>query len=136
MWTSTGYSWMWPCTARASWGRSHVENVAELACRTAMTYSGVAHITFPMDIQDMKASRRSASKRNVQGHTSDVHAESGHVPNESDLRRAAEILNNGKKIAILAGQGALHATDALEQTGRKAGRADRQGAAGQSRGAG
>src|SRR5205085_4342087 len=32
-----------------------------------------------------------------------------------------EILNNGKKIAILAGQGALDATDALEQTADKLG---------------
>lgn len=102
-------------------GPSHVENVAELACRTAMTYRRVAHITFPTDIQDMKASRRNASKRNTEGHVSLIHAEGGHVPSEHDLRRAAEILNNGKRIAILAGQGALHATDALEQTADKLG---------------
>src|SRR5205807_3804593 len=33
-----------------------------------------------------------------------------------DLERAAEILNRGKKVAILAGRGALNATDELEQT--------------------
>jgi pyruvate dehydrogenase (quinone)/pyruvate oxidase len=37
------------------------------------------------------------------------------VPRESEIRAAAEILNAGKKIAILAGQGALHAGDELEQ---------------------
>ncbi len=61
----------------------------------------------------MKVSRRRASKRNVEGHTSLVHAHSGNLPNEAELKRAAEILNTGKKIAILAGQGALRATDAL-----------------------
>jgi pyruvate dehydrogenase (quinone) len=33
------------------------------------------------------------------------------VPHEVDLRRAAEVLNAGKKVAILAGAGALGATD-------------------------
>src|SRR5205814_3428468 len=34
-------------------GPTHVESVADLACRTALSYRGVAHITFPVDIQDM-----------------------------------------------------------------------------------
>src|ERR1041385_2383445 len=97
-------------------GPSHVENVVELACRTALTYRKVSHITFPVDFQEMKADRKQASKRNVEGHTSDVLAHSARLPAEADLRRAAEILNAGKKIVILAGQGALKATDALEQT--------------------
>ncbi|HEX2330232.1 MAG TPA: thiamine pyrophosphate-dependent enzyme [Candidatus Angelobacter sp.] len=102
-------------------GPAHVQNVTELACRVATTYRKVAHITFPTDFQDMKASRKEASKRNIAEHVSLVKADSGHLPSETDLRRAAEILNNGRKIAILAGQGALHATDALEQTAEKLG---------------
>src|SRR5437764_284951 len=102
-------------------GPSHVENVVDLACRTALAYRKVTHITFPVDMQDMKADRKHASKRNVPDHTSDVRARSARLPNEVDLRHAAEILNKGKKIAILAGQGALDATDALEQTADKLG---------------
>jgi pyruvate dehydrogenase (quinone) len=96
-------------------GPSHVENVVELACRTALSYKKPTHITFPVDFQDMKASRKQASKRNVEGHTSDVWARSARLPEEADLRRAADILNSGKKIVILAGRGALNATDELEQ---------------------
>jgi pyruvate dehydrogenase (quinone) len=33
------------------------------------------------------------------------------VPTEADLRRAADILNSGTKVAMLVGAGALHATD-------------------------
>ena len=33
------------------------------------------------------------------------------MPYDADLRRAAEVLNAGKKVAILVGAGALHATD-------------------------
>lgn len=102
-------------------GPSHVENVTDLACRTALGYRKVAHITFPVDFQDMKADRKHASKRNVPGHTSDVKAKSARLPNEADLRRAADILNQGKKVVILAGQGALDATDALEQMADKLG---------------
>jgi pyruvate dehydrogenase (quinone) len=35
------------------------------------------------------------------------------VPNEIGLRQAAEVLNAGSRVAILAGAGALHATDEL-----------------------
>ena len=36
-------------------GSAHVENVADLACRTALAYRGVAHINFPVDLQDQEA---------------------------------------------------------------------------------
>src|SRR5947209_6752654 len=68
-------------------GPSHVENVVELACRTALSYKKPTHITFPVDFQDMKADRKQASKRNVEGHTSDVWARSARLPDEADLRR-------------------------------------------------
>src|SRR5439155_5459629 len=38
------------------------------------------------------------------------------LPQQGDLERAADILNAGKKIAILAGQGAAAAPDALVET--------------------
>ena len=53
-------------------GPTHVENIVDLACRTALAYRSVSHITVPVDLQE--------------------------------------------KVAILAGAGALHATDELERT--------------------
>jgi pyruvate dehydrogenase (quinone)/pyruvate oxidase len=41
-------------------GPTHVENV-DLACRSALSYRGVAHITFPVDIQSMSAERLRSS---------------------------------------------------------------------------
>src|SRR6185437_10567105 len=38
------------------------------------------------------------------------------APNEEEVRRAAEVLNAGSKVAILAGSGALKAAAELEQT--------------------
>ena len=97
---------------------THVENVADLACRTALSYRKVAHITFPVDLQDKEAEKK-GSKRNVPHHTSDVFARGARLPAENDLRRAAEILNKGKRVAMLVGQGALKATDELEQVAER-----------------
>ena len=97
-------------------GPAHMENIAELACRTALAYRGVAHITVPVDFQDLevKAKGNNRTPRNVSNHVSDIAAQSARLPCEDDLRRAAAVLNAGKKVAILAGRGALHATDELE----------------------
>jgi pyruvate dehydrogenase (quinone) len=94
-------------------GVSHVENVADLACRTALSYRGVAHINFPVDLQEQTGGER--SKRNIPAHTSHAQGRRARLPLEADVRRAAEILNAGKRVAILCGQGALHATEQLEQ---------------------
>jgi pyruvate dehydrogenase (quinone)/pyruvate oxidase len=94
-------------------GAAHVENIADLACRTALAYRGVAHINFPVDLQDQQAGER--SKRNIPGHTSDRWARHAQLPAQADLDRAAEVLNGGKKVAILCGRGALDATDELEE---------------------
>ena len=95
-------------------GPTHVEGVADLACRTALAYRGVAHITFPVDVQDMDAGQ-GRSKRNIAGHTSDVEARSARLPADDSLRHAADVLNAGTRVAILAGRGALQATDELER---------------------
>jgi pyruvate dehydrogenase (quinone) len=97
-------------------GATHVENVTELACRTALTYRCVSHLTFPVDLQEEPLKDRQRSKRNVPNHVSNIVSFSAREPNSADLARAADILNTGKKVAILAGQGAIHATDELEQT--------------------
>jgi pyruvate dehydrogenase (quinone)/pyruvate oxidase len=102
-------------------GPTHVENVAHLACRTALAYHGVAHIAFPVDLQDRPV-KGERSKRNVQGHAADVWATGARLPHEGDLAQAADILNEGRKVVILAGRGALGAGDELEQV------ADRLGA--------
>jgi pyruvate dehydrogenase (quinone)/pyruvate oxidase len=98
-------------------GASHVRNVTELACREALYHRGVAHLNFPVDLQDQESNGH--SKRNVPNHISAVEAHGARLPTEENLRRAAEILNEGKRIVILAGAGALQATDELIQVAEK-----------------
>src|SRR6185437_2373574 len=81
-------------------GPTHVENVVELACRTALAYRGVAHVTMPVDMQSEPVEDDSRSPRNRPHHVSDTFADSAHVPPEGLLRQAAAILNEGKKPVI------------------------------------
>src|SRR5262245_25611009 len=46
-------------------GPDHVENVVDLACRTALAYRGVSHITIPVDTQEEEVDRRRTSRRNI-----------------------------------------------------------------------
>ena len=96
-------------------GPTHVENITDLACRMAYGYRGVSHITFPVDLQEKELKERQRSPRNVPHHTSDVDARSARLPDRMAIEKAAEILNDGEKVVILAGRGALGATDELEQ---------------------
>jgi pyruvate dehydrogenase (quinone)/pyruvate oxidase len=94
-------------------GPNHVQNTVELACRSALAYRGVAHVTIPVDVQSRQVESKLRSERNVPDHVSEIMAYSAQMPAEEQLARAAAILNSGSKTAILAGQGALGATREL-----------------------
>jgi pyruvate dehydrogenase (quinone) len=102
-------------------GPEHMENIAALACRTALAYRGVAHIAVPVDFQELEVKRNGngRSERNIPNHVSDLAAESARIPCQQDLQRAAAVLNSGKRTVILAGRGALGAGSELEQTAEK-----------------
>jgi pyruvate dehydrogenase (quinone)/pyruvate oxidase len=93
---------------------AHMESLADLAIRTALSKRGVAHLTIPVDVQ-VAPMKQGRSERNPVHHTSAVPAYFEQLPSTVELEHAADILNRGKRIAILAGQGALHATDELEK---------------------
>lgn len=93
---------------------AHIESVTDLAVRSAMSKRGVAHLTLPVDVQVQEV-KRGRSPRNPVHHTSTAPAFPEHLPARADLEHAADILNRGKRIVILAGQGTLHATEELEK---------------------
>lgn len=96
-------------------GPAHVNNAVDQAIRTALARRGVSHLTIPKDTQELTTSDEQRSKKNVAGHSGDIFACSYPLPPREDLERAVEILNAGGKVAILAGQGALGASQELEQ---------------------
>jgi pyruvate dehydrogenase (quinone) len=85
--------------------------VVDIAVRTAFARRGVAHITVPNDIQvaDADADPWQHVAPAATPHTAPVSLPAPGRPRDEDLRRLADLLNRGEKIAILAGAGALHA---------------------------
>lgn len=96
-------------------GPAHTQNVVELACRTALTRRGVAHVTMPVDMQSEPVKKDPRSKRNVKSHVSNLAAHKAGLPYTDDLQAAADILNAGKKIVVMSGAGAIGAGPLVER---------------------
>ncbi len=112
-------------------GPAHVCNVVDEAVKTAIARRTVAHITIPKDIQDWSADGQ-RSKANIAMHSGDLYSEALPLPPKATLRHAADMLNAGTKVAILAGRGCLTARKEILALAEKPRCADRQTAARQS----
>ncbi|WP_454690161.1 thiamine pyrophosphate-requiring protein [Achromobacter aloeverae] len=86
-----------------------VRHLVDRAVRTALAERKVTALVLPNDLQELEYE--------PPGHKhGTVHSGVGYqaprlLPFKEDLERAAEVLNAGKKVAILVGAGALAATD-------------------------
>lgn len=92
-------------------GPAHVLSVTDEAVKTALSRRSVAHITIPKDIQEMKMSDGQRSSANIKKHSGDLYAPVYPQPPKADLEEAAEIINKGHRIVILAGRGCLGARE-------------------------
>jgi pyruvate dehydrogenase (quinone) len=92
-------------------GAAHVVNVVDEAIKTALAWRTVAHITIPKDIQDWTSSKEVRSSANIPKHSADLYAAAWPTPSQALLQAAAEIINKGSKVAILAGRGCLNARE-------------------------
>ena len=86
-------------------------NVLDRAMRIAMSERTVTAIILPADVQELEYSAPTHAFKMVP--SSLGIAEPELVPSEAELRRAADILNAGERVAILVGQGARRARDQL-----------------------
>jgi len=100
-------------------GPAHVNNVVDEAIKTALARRGVSHITIPKDIQEMSASDQERSDANIRGHSADLFAAAYPQPPQKALEEAANIINTGSKVAILAGRGCLSCRDEVLQLAEK-----------------
>jgi len=94
---------------------AQLPTVVDNAVRNAYARRGVAHLTVPNDIQVAAAAAdpwpHVAPARPPQ--SAPVMLSAPGQPREQDLRKIANLLADGKKIAILAGAGALQAREEL-----------------------
>jgi pyruvate dehydrogenase (quinone)/pyruvate oxidase len=115
---------------------TQVYNLVDTACRTALAEQTVAHITFPIDLQVMEGKTQFLAHTGGPAKTPvavspfppEFYSQNGNTgpaptaykgqlptPSTASLQQAADILNAGKKVAIMVGHGALHASAELEQ---------------------
>jgi pyruvate dehydrogenase (quinone) len=92
---------------------AQIRHLVDRACRIALAERTVTALIIPNDLQEADAVETPPHKHGT------VHSGPGYtpprvVPADDDLDRAAAVLNAGNKVAMLVGQGALHAGDEVE----------------------
>ena len=102
-------------------GPVHARIVGNIACRAALDGRGVAHLTVAKDTQNMLLAADKPSMENHGLHTAVQWRRLEQSPSSAQLQRAAEILNAGNKVAVLAGQGALGARDEVTELAQRLG---------------
>jgi pyruvate dehydrogenase (quinone) len=91
---------------------AQIRHLVDRAMRIARDQRTVTCLILPHDLQDLEAVEKPPREHGT------IHSGIGMtakriVPAEADLRAAADVLNAGKKVAMLVGAGALHATDEI-----------------------
>jgi pyruvate dehydrogenase (quinone) len=87
-------------------GPKQALTVVDVAIRSAINHTGVAHLNFSRDIQEEKLDENAVWEGMGKSRGDKLSLFPLEVPERSLLEKAAEEINKGNKIAILAGQGA------------------------------
>src|SRR3954471_19020012 len=88
---------------------SQVRLLVDRGLRIALAENGITVLILPKDLQDLPYEDPPRQHGAVWSGVG--YARPRVVPREADLQRAADVLNAGRKVAILVGAGALRATD-------------------------
>lgn len=93
---------------------AQVRHLVDRAIRIAKAERTVTSLIFPNDLQEVEAVETPPRKHGT------VHSGIGYcaprvIPQDVDLRRAADILNAGSKVAMVVAQGAREASDEVIQ---------------------
>ena len=88
---------------------AQARHVVDRAFRTALSERAVSCVIVPTDVQEADAVVKPPHEHGT------VHSAVGYspprvIPTDDDLARAADVLNAGERVAMLVGQGALHAS--------------------------
>jgi pyruvate dehydrogenase (quinone) len=91
-----------------------MRHAVDRAVRIARSERTVTCIIIPNDVQSEKAVDPPRAHGAI--HSGVGYSEPRVIPQESEITKAAEILNSGEKVAMLVGQGALGAADEVKET--------------------
>lgn len=93
---------------------SQAQHLIDGAMRAAISSRGVSCLIVPVDVQHAESEQPAHQHGAV--FSSAAPARPRPLPADDQLRQAAEVLNAGKRVAILIGQGAAGAADEVEAT--------------------
>jgi pyruvate dehydrogenase (quinone) len=93
---------------------AQVRHLIDRACRIALSERTVTALIIPNDVQELSAVTR-PPRKHARLRSSTDFTRPKVVPEAEDLERAAEVLNSGERVAMLVGQGALHASEEVEK---------------------
>ena len=93
---------------------AQMRHLADSAVRIAIAERTPTCIIVPADVQIMDAEEPARAHGTI--HSGVGYKQPSVVPSASELQRAADILNSGKKVAMLIGAGALHAGKEVAET--------------------
>ncbi|NYH80862.1 pyruvate dehydrogenase (quinone) [Actinopolyspora biskrensis] len=99
---------------------AQARQLIDRACKVALTNRTVATVIVPEDVA-MEEQQTSPPRVHGGVYTTAGHAASRTIPAEEELRRAADVLNEGQRVAVLVGQGAAEATDEVVEVAEKLG---------------
>jgi pyruvate dehydrogenase (quinone) len=98
---------------------AQVRHLVDRAVRIALARKTVTAIILPNDLQE--ADYHEPPRKHGTVHSGTGYVRPRIAPHEADLRRAAEVLNAGTKVAMLIGAGALCAEDEVTAVAEKLG---------------
>jgi pyruvate dehydrogenase (quinone) len=94
---------------------AQARHLVDRAIRIALDRRGVCTLIFPNDVQEAKAVP-SPPRAHGSVHSSVGYTRPRVLPQERQIQHAAELLNEGEKVAILIGQGARGAAAEVQET--------------------
>ncbi len=92
---------------------SQARTIVDQSIRIAKSHRSVTCIIFPNDIQEEEMQK--PPRKHGATFTGTGYSFPRVIPEDNDIRRAAGVLNEGKKVAILIGAGAIGASDEVEE---------------------
>lgn len=93
---------------------AQARTLVDQAFRVAKADRTVTCIIFPSDVQEEEM--EAMPRKHGSAFTGAGYTHPRVIPTEDDLRRAADVLNEGERVAILVGAGALGAAQEVEET--------------------
>ncbi|HEY3893844.1 MAG TPA: thiamine pyrophosphate-requiring protein [Pseudonocardiaceae bacterium] len=94
---------------------AQARQLIDRALKVAISQRAVATIIFPVDVQEEDA-QPSPPRMHGAVYTSVGFTKPRVIPPDTELRKAADILNEGTKVAMLIGQGAAEAADEVVES--------------------